>query len=123
MPSITITRKLLAKYVGGQMEIKNYKSGSLSRGQVKTIVLQKEKIDVEFDWLAKNEGTPENPKGWVKSDPSWSYVLPLKHFSVSNIGDNLRLETSDTGEVFTLFPSDGERIDPAMVAGLQLAEA
>jgi len=123
MTNVAITNVLLGGYIGGQMEIKSYQKGCLLRGEIKTIALEKQHVRVEFVWLARNQGTPTSPKGWVDDD-GWAYELNSEDRSVScGRGGNLHFGPSATGEVVTLFPSDGERLDPNMVAGLQFAEA
>lgn len=126
-----LTSKMLAQYVGGQMEIQNQGEGYIYRGEVKAIVLEGNELRVEFVWVAKGEGFPPLPKKWVKDD-KLDYVISLEIYSVSNIGpsggevggdDRICFNSSIVGELAVLYPPNGSKLDPAKVEGLQLAQA
>ncbi|MBI2098535.1 MAG: hypothetical protein HYT49_02635 [Candidatus Wildermuthbacteria bacterium] len=120
-----LTTEMLERFVGGQAEIQNERRGYLSRGEVKTIVVEDGRIRIKFVWRAKGEGFPPVPKRWVKEDPL-DYTTGLMLFSVSEIsagskgGRRVRLSSAVSGEMIVLFPKNGDKLDPAEVVGLEL---
>ena len=124
-----LTTDLLKLYVGGQMEIQNPDEEYIYRGEVKTIVVANNELQVTFVWLAKGEGFPPIPQKGGRDD-RLDYAASLEVYSASNIGpgggdvvggDRLCLNSSIVGETVVLFPPDGSKLDPAKVEGLQLA--
>lgn len=122
-----LTTEMLAKYVGGQMEIQNEGEGYLFRGEVREIAVAGNDLRVAFAWLAKGEGFPPFPTGgWVATDPR-DYAVDLSICSANNIGpsggevggsDRLCITVPITGEVVVLYPPDGSKLDRSQVAGL-----
>ena len=123
---MNLTNDMLARYVGGQMEIQNQDEGYIFRGEVKTIAIVDNELRVEFVWLAKGEGYPPLPKKWVNQQ-KLDYVISLELCSVSNIGpgsdggdDRTCLSASIVGETIVLFPPNGSKLDPVKVEGREL---
>jgi hypothetical protein len=113
------------------MEIQNQGEGYIFRGEVETIVVEDNELQVKFSWIAKGEGYPPLPTGWVKGD-RLDYGASLEIYSVSDIGPSggdvggdsrLCLMSPIVGETVILFPPNGSKLDPAKVVGLQLVEA
>jgi hypothetical protein len=113
-----VTSELLAKYVGGQMEIQNQGEGYVYRGEVRTAIVDIDELQVKFVWLARGVGYP--PVRWVKADQP-DYAASLEIYHTSDIGDGrLCFSSAIVGEQVVLFPPDGSKLDPAKVEGLQL---
>lgn len=123
-----VTSEMLARFVGGQMEIQNQGEGYIYRGEVKTIAVENNELKAQFAWVAKGEGFPPFPNKWVKDD-NLDYAASLEIYSASNIGpsggevgggDRLCFNSSIVGETVVLYPPDGSKLDPAKVEGLSL---
>jgi len=123
-----VTSKILAPFVGGQMEIQNQGEGYIYRGEVKTVTVENNELKVLFAWVAKGEGFPPLPNNWVKDD-KLEYAASLDIYSTSNIGpsgeevggsDRVCFNSSIVGETVILYPPDGSKLDPAKVEGLTL---
>lgn len=121
-----LTRELVAKFIGGDMEIRNptqvYNSrGNIFRGPIKGVVFKRDGwLKVKFFWLARAprslDGQDTHPSTWTKCRFSHLYVPPLGFSECSKgvlISNHLTLDNSTT-----LFPPGGEHLDPAHVAGL-----
>ncbi len=124
-----LTPQILATFVGGQMEIQNQSEGYVYRGELKKLTIDDKtnELKAEFVWLGKGDGFP--PTSWKKDDRV-DYAASLDIFSIRNIGpsqgeggDRWCLMSNITGETVMLFPSDGNRLDPAHVEGLELTSA
>jgi len=121
-----LTKEVLSRYVGGQLEIQNQQGGYLYRGEVAEVTVEGEgdraEVKVKFAWVAKGEGYPPWPERWVKYD-DLDYGVSLIIASASEIGDDrLCLNIPITGELAVFFPPNGSKLDPAKVEGLDLAE-
>lgn len=121
---MNLTSEIIARFVGGQLEVQNEQKNYIYRGQIKTATVnEKNDLAVEFEWNAKgDDGFP--PLGWTASDVL-TYNVSLNKYSVSDIGpsrgvgDNrLCLMSSITGETVVLFPPNGSRLDLNRVKGL-----
>ncbi len=124
-----LTTEMLARFVGGQVEIQNPGEGYIYRGEVLTIGVVNDDLTVTFSWLAKGEGYPPLSTSWVKDD-RLDYAAGLSIYAVSNIGpsgedvgggDRICLRSQIVGETVILYPPDGSKLDPADVKGLQVA--
>ena len=110
----------LTPYVGGQMEIQNQREGYMYLGEVAEIGIENDKLKAKFKWLAKAEGFPPLPTGWVK-DNIIDYYASLEIYSSSDIGDGrIALTSPAVGETVVLFPRNGSKLDPAKVKGLDI---
>ena len=110
------------RYVGGQMETQNPSEEYMYRGEIATISIENDELRVRFAWLAKGEGYPPLPQRWVNdTDPSHlNYAASLEIYSASDIGDGrLALHSQIVDETVVLFPSDGSKLDPSKVVGLE----
>jgi hypothetical protein len=120
---LKLTAAAVAKYVGGQMEIQNHNERYLYRGEIDSITVEDDLLQVTFAWLAKGEGFPPIPKKWVK-DEKRDYVASLGVYIASDIGDGrLCLDSPIVGELVVLFPPNGSKLDPSKVEGLQAVQA
>ena len=116
-----VDSKLLAKYVGGQMEIQNQSARYIYRGEVAAIIAEDNQVLVKFVWLAMGEGFPPVPHRWVKTD-RLGFAMNLMLYRPSDIGDEcLCFNSSLSGELVVLFPPGGSKLDPAKVRGLVLS--
>lgn len=126
-----LTTQTVQRFKGGQMEIQNQNERYLYRGEIETIAVENNALQVKFAWLAKGEGFPPLPKKWVRDD-RLDYAASLEIYSASDIGSSghetggdsrICLHSPIVGETVVLFPPNGSRLDPAKVEGLQLAQA
>ncbi|MEK9157873.1 MAG: hypothetical protein AAB638_01655 [Patescibacteria group bacterium] len=79
-----LTDELLARYVGGQMEIQNEIERYLLRGEVASAENRGGILKVRFAWLAKGVGQPL-PSRWV-NEGNLDYNLELME-GFTNIAD------------------------------------
>jgi hypothetical protein len=118
-----LTTADVARFVGGQMEIQNQSEGYIYRGEIATIAVENNELQVKCAWLGKGEGYPPLPKRWVKDD-QLDYGANLEVYSVSDIGpgeegdSRLCLQSGIVGETVVLFPPNGSKLDRAKVEGL-----
>lgn len=117
-----LTAELLARFVGGEMEIQNMREDYLYRGPIESATIEGDEVRVRFRWLAKNDGGSASPTAtWTKAD-RLDYAVSMQICSVSNIGQGrICLNVPVTGELVVLFPPSGSKLDPARVAGLAAA--
>ena len=125
-----LTTQAVARFKGGQMEIQNQNEGYMYRGEIETIAVENNELQVKFAWLAKGEGFPPLPKKWVKDD-RLDYAASLEIYSASDIGSSgydvggdsrICLDSVIVGETVVLYPPNGSKLDPVKVEGLQLAQ-
>ena len=121
-----LNRELLTKFVGGDMEIVdptnvwNFR-GTIFRGPIKGVVFKRNGwLKVKFFWLAwayRAVDWPDSaPSTWTKFRSSHLSIPPTDFSECSKgelISNRLTLDNS-----ITLFPPNGEHLDPARVAGL-----
>ena len=113
--------EILANYARGQVEIQNPTEGYLYRGEVDTIEIRADELHVIFEWVARGQGYPPLPTGWVMDDQV-VYNLPLIGSQVTNVGpnpegggDRIQITSSVIGEIVILFPNDGGKLDISQV--------
>lgn len=123
-----LTKELVQRFVGGQMEIQNSGGGYIFRGEIESITVEGTDLKVRFAWLAKGEGFPPIPHKWVKED-KLDYATSLDMCTVSDIGpsggeiggDNrIAVNCQILGELSVLYPPNGSKLDPVRVEGLVL---
>lgn len=125
---MTLTTEMLAAFIGGQIEIQNAREGYIFRGEIKTAVVEDNELRVILNWMAKGEGFPPLPTGWV-TEKNLGYEAGLVAYHVSDIGrgteggNRLCLQSAIVGEIVILFPPDGSKLDPARVKGLRFPTA
>ena len=126
-----LTTEMLTPFIGGQIEVQNQDEGYLYRGEIKTVVVEDNELRVALNWMAKGEGYPPIPTGWV-ADERLVYAASLEIYTVSNIGpsgeevggdDRICLNSPIVGELTILYPANGSKLDPAKVKGLNLPAA
>jgi hypothetical protein len=126
-----LTTELLTPFIGGQIEIQNEGEGYIYRGEIKTAVVEDNELRISLNWMAKGEGYPPLPTGWV-AERSLDYAASLDIYSVSNIGSSgyevgggnrICLNSQIVGELVVIYPADGSKLDPAKVKGLRLPTA
>ncbi len=120
-----LTTKRIEKYQGGQIEIQNQQADYTLRGEIATIVVEKNVLKVRFAWLAKCEKCPPVLPKWVKAE-SIDYEVRLKVHFIMRMGPGRLAVTPNwrTGSEHILFypnnPYPGNKLDPAEVEGLEL---
>jgi hypothetical protein len=116
---VELTQEILDGYKGGQFEIQNTVEGYLYRGDVTEIgVNSNNSVEITFAWLAKGEGFPPFPTGWV-NDTNLRYAASLEIYSVSDIGDGrLCLMSPIVDETTVLYPPNGSKLSTREVKGL-----
>ena len=126
--TMQLTTEILARFIGGQIEIQNASEGYLFRGEIETAEVDAEnEMTIYLKWMAKAEGFPPTPTGWANSS-DLTYQTSLRMYKVSNIGpgsegdDRIRLFSQPIGETIVLYPPNGSRMDPAKVRGLNLSQ-
>jgi hypothetical protein len=116
-----LTIQEVKKYVGGQMEMNNPHKDYRYRGEVATIAVKNNELEVTFAWLAKANETLGT---WSKVD-CFLYRASLQIYSrrsvlpsVDEVGSGeLCLSSSIIGEIVILYPPSGNKLDPAEVEG------
>lgn len=121
-------RKVLPVLAKGQMQILNQDAGLILCGQLKSLTIDKsgKTFTAEFIWLAESDIHPQ--KDWKNSDiplDGKNFELDLENCLIVNIGpgteegvDCWLLTFPETRELVAIHPPGGERIDPALVEGL-----
>ncbi len=119
-----LTNLILATFLGGQFEVQNQNEGYIFRGEIKTATLNDHNtMEIDLEWIAKGEGYPPLPTGWV-SDDHLTYKASLDIYSVSNIGpgsegdDRICLTSAIVGETVVLYPPNGSKLDRSKVKEL-----
>lgn len=107
-------------FIGGQMEIQNPGKRRLYRGEIESITLEDNMLQVKFVWLAKCEGFPEPPSRWTKRD-YLHHAADLDFYARLDIGDGCICFNSPVlANTIILHPPNGSKLDPAKVEGLAL---
>ncbi len=121
-----LTTQLLATFIGGQFEVQNINEGYIYRGEIKTAEVIDGELSMTFIWMAKGEGFPPIPLGWV-NDSKLTYDASLEIYTASDIGpgreggnNRLCIQSSFIGELGVFYPPNGSKLDPARVKGLEL---
>jgi hypothetical protein len=114
-----LTTELLARFVGGDLEIQNKVEGYMFRGLIKSIAVENRTLKICFKWLAQAVGYPPIPTSWELTDPDkWDYELGLDIVAATEDGlGRIILNASFVGEMNVLFPP-GRNLDPTKVEGL-----
>lgn len=112
------------RFVGGQLEVQNPREGYIYRAEIGTIVVLNEELppaatlEITFTWSADGDGFP--PSRWLRSDREY-YSDSLMFFTATNIGpspegggDRILLKAA-SGEIATLYPPDGSKLDPSKI--------
>lgn len=83
-----LSKKLLNKYIGGQLVFTIKDNGILQRGQVTEIQFQHNAINVKFGWRAENSGTPSEPSyDWAVIEPR-DLLIEVRLFNDINLLDD-----------------------------------
>ena len=121
-----LTTETLQRYVGGQLEIRNYvrtlAEPYLYCGEVATIVVENNTLYVKFAWVARNVGLtlPLLTSRWVKHD-NLSYAVDLRLYRANRVGEGPLALTSRALSEIALFHLPNDRqLDPSNVEGLEL---
>ncbi len=123
-----LTQEMLARYVGGQMEIQNQIERYMFRGEIAQVTLEGDELKVRFAWFAKGEGYPPLPKRWVNDERLDYGLTVLEGFTaIEDIGpgadggsNRIVINSMVSSEHVVFFPPDGSKLDPAVVEGLVL---
>lgn len=125
-----LTNEMLARYVGGQLEIQDHDEGIVYRGRIKTIAAFGDRIIMKLAWAAKSELNAAFK--WVNYG-KLDYIIDLIFYSATNIGpsggeiggDDRIYFTSPspswTRKIIVLFPPNGSKLDSNKVEGLPKA--
>ncbi len=125
--AMQLTQEVLDRYIGGQIEVQNPREGYLRRGEIATISIDLADLVVTLKWMAEGEGFPPLPKRWVNCADLF-YEANAMFLSARDMGPGLEgggtrlfLEAHMSGEIITLFPPDGSKLDRSQVVGLEPA--
>lgn len=117
-----LSTKILAPYVGGQLEIQNESESYIFRGEIESITVEDDKLQVRFSWLGKYEKA--SPTMWTKST-ELDYEVSLLITQASDIGPSfpnsgtrIMLNLPITNEVAVFYPPDGSKLDRSRIEGL-----
>lgn len=117
---MALTSEMLARFVGGQMEVQNPIEGYLYRGEIAQVDVKGRSLVVKFSWFAKGEGYPPFPEKWVKNEIlDYAASLEIYHV-VDSDPKRICLQSHITNEIVVLFTPDGSKLDPKKVVGLEL---
>ena len=114
-----LTTESLARFVGGEAEIQSQNENYLYRGEIATITVNNGILAIEFAWQAKNCGgaPPQTTQEWENQE-DLTYGIELQLFAQSDLGqDRLGLYSPIMGELVSLFPSDGSKMNPENIIG------
>ncbi len=123
-----LTTQLLAAFIGGQFEVQNTDEKYIYRGEIKTAEVVGGELSMTFSWMARGEGFPPIPTGWV-NESNLTYEASLGDYAyiASDIGpgreggDNrLCIHSTLIGELGVFYPPNGSKLDPTRVKGLEL---
>lgn len=121
-----LTNELLARYIGGQMEIQNEIERYILRGEIASANNRGGVLQVRFAWFARGVGQPL-PSHWVnESDLDYNLELMEGFTNIADIGrgseggSRISIQSVISGELIVFFPPDGSKLDPAKVEGLDL---
>ena len=113
-----LSTEILARFVGGDIEIQNGGENYLFRGPIKTATVDGEDVIIEFEWTAKNDGGPNRPtKTWTIVGNK-IYAISMMIYSASESDGRMILQSSIMCELTVLFPPGGSKLDPGRVSGL-----
>jgi hypothetical protein len=121
---VELTPQMAACFAGGQIEVQNPGEGYFYRGEIATATVEgtgvKETFRAALKWNAQGVGAPL-PSRWVNAT-DLTYEASLRIYRVSDIGDGrILLQSPELGEIATLFPPNGSKLDPGRVEGLILS--
>ncbi len=75
MKTEELTNAFVARYVGGQAEVRNYGVDYRYRGEIRAIAVRENglcwRLEIAFDWQAQDNnyrGLRDNPPIWVVAD-------------------------------------------------------
>lgn len=124
-----LTIQALKRFEGGQAEVREPGKCELYIycGGVKSIVVENNKLHIDFSWLAKIEKTSDSSRTWVNEDKRRRHTVDLaevRAFYVLGSGDQNRLFLSWplTGDLVILYPPNDGKLDPLKVKGLELPQ-
>ncbi len=116
----TLSTETLQNFVGGEAEIQNENENYLFRGEITSIVIENNELQIKFAWLAQNLGGA--PTGGMSDkweiDPKLDYDASLEIYTPSDIGDNrMAFNSWIVGETVVLFPPNGSKMNPGNING------
>ena len=117
-----LTTESLARFIGGEAEIQNEGEGHIYRGEISEAKVEGGSLVLKFLWCAKNRGGPFG--GGSGPSPDWDneanldYSASLEIYSTSDINDGrMVFQSPIVGELTTLFPAEGSKLNPERVHG------
>lgn len=111
-----MTTGTLARFKGGQIEIRNARAQVLRRGEIVNVEVIDGLLRAQFAWMAEGEGGLP-AKSWVACDAHPLSTL-LRPYVPSLEGDRIKLYSAFAGEVVMFYPpGDDELLDPSKVRG------
>ncbi len=120
---IHLTNEILARYIGGQLEVQSQSKRRLFRGEISDARIEDDTsfLVVELAWCADGEGFPPIPRRWVESRVL-EYGADLDMCVTSDIGpsgeggDNrISLMSQISDGVVVFFPPNGSKLDRSKV--------
>lgn len=116
-----VTPDMVRKYVGGQLEVRNDRTGSLHQGQIEAIDIgAHDTVTVRLNWMAQATGFPASKDHWTNC-PDWlTHCVSLTARTAHTHNDWLMLHSQTTGETVTFFPPGNNTLNPNRIKGLTL---
>lgn len=117
-----ITREVLIPFFGGEIEFQNNEHSYVYHGEVDMYKVDNNILYIIFKWLGKGTIFPPNPfTEWEIDKTILNRFIRLKSCVINKIGPGkvggtkILLESWESGEIITMFPADGEKINPALI--------
>jgi hypothetical protein len=103
-----LTSELLRSFVGGQFAVDDRPKRRIVQGEIKQIDLGLRQgvryVLIVPEWMALSDHYPARSVGWRALEPL-PYIASFAHYTVSDGGNGrIKLTSSKTGEVTTLYP-------------------
>lgn len=103
-----LTARSLQRFIGGQIEVRDFLGTDRTRGQIASVQVQGNNttavVTVKYAWKARDEGYPNGAVSWVKTGKQ-SCKLSRRHYTVAESADGtVTFQPRTGGEYVTLHP-------------------
>lgn len=118
-----LTSETVARYIGGQLRVRNRGACYLYCGEIKTATVEGTEngpvLRITLAWNATGEGYPHSIRRWA-NNTNLNYEAQL-HIHLTDFQDGcISLHSPDTGEKAVLFPPSDPQLEPSQVEGLSI---